>query len=222
MSSCVFVILWEPQVQVCLGCFHLFFSVQLLSGWRPVGDSPAGLATGWYARLALRAVCAAACQESGERSAHLWQPCLLWHLGCCLLQQHIFHPHHQACHLSPIPLSTTPSSQLHAFVRVAPLRHWQLWDERLLILAMRSIRKYPKRAAPYSLSAILFLFPQVSARLHQKCELWGATASLLLFLLTRFNHHMHDFLSIFQLIGFRICWGKKGDTFSFWCCCSTH
>lgn len=23
------------------------------------------------------------------------QSCLLWHLGCCLLQQHIFHPRHQ-------------------------------------------------------------------------------------------------------------------------------
>lgn len=36
--------------------------VQLVDGWRPFRDGPAGLVAPWYARLALRAVCAAACQ----------------------------------------------------------------------------------------------------------------------------------------------------------------
>ena len=71
-------------------------------------QSPAGHVVVWYARRALRAVPVPRPVCSQANTLHTCGPsaysCLLWHLRCCLLQQHIFHPRHPPRHHLP-PLS---------------------------------------------------------------------------------------------------------------------
>lgn len=110
-----FIIQMSNKWKIWLCCFWCLLQVCLCnffscSRWtEEAGQSPAGHGFVWYAPWLLRAVCAAACQENRLHTCGLSaQPCLLWHLGCCLLQQHIFHLHYPthppAHHLLPHPI----------------------------------------------------------------------------------------------------------------------
>lgn len=210
MSSCVIVILWEPPVQVCLGCIHLFF---LCSCWMDGGQ---------WERESCRAhrcvVCTPGAQGCLCRSLSLVRRALCTPVAALFaLTPRMLSP--STTHLSPSPSSSSPLAPPTSspflppplfFVCVILLRHWQLWDEPFSFLFFTLLflfycwfwqRRAPGSswnwAAPHSLSVIFFFFFSSLCTQHQMCELWGATACLLSFTLTWFHHHMHDFFSIF-------------------------
>lgn len=122
------VLMWHcfgvPQINGLLG---IFFP----GGWeRPVGESPAGHTVVWYARWALRAVCAAACLQPGEQTAHLWPLCLV----LFALTPQMLSP--STTHLSSSPSTSSPRRPPHPpspffFVFVLMLHPVQLGNSSL-------------------------------------------------------------------------------------------